>query len=174
MARLINDLLELSKLEADAFKLHLQQVDLNQLAQDAVARMANTASFRSIEIDYFHPGAAVQLNSDPGLIDLVLINLLDNAVNYSKDGGRVEVGVEDLGDKVKVWIKDNGIGIPMRDIPRIFERFYRVDKARTRKTGGTGLGLSIVKHIVENLNGQVAVESTEGRGTAFYVTLPKM
>ena len=174
LARLINDLLELSKLEADAFKLHLQQVDLNQLAQDAVARMANTASFRSIEIDYFHPGAAVQLNSDPGLIDLVLINLLDNAVNYSKDGGRVEVGVEDLGDKVKVWIKDNGIGIPMRDIPRIFERFYRVDKARTRKTGGTGLGLSIVKHIVENLNGQVAVESTEGRGTAFYVTLPKM
>lgn len=167
LARLINDLLELSKLEADAFKLHLQQVDLNQLAQDAVARMANTASFRSIEIDYFHPGAAVQLNSDPGLIDLVLINLLDNAVNYSKDGGRVEVGVEDLGDKVKVWIKDNGIGIPMRDIPRIFERFYRVDKARTRKTGGTGLGLSIVKHIVENLNGQVAVESTEGRGTAF-------
>ena len=174
LSRLINDLLELSKLEADAFKLQLQAVDLNRLVEDAVARMATTASFKNIEIVYSHPGTAVQLNSDPGLIDLVLINLLDNAVNYSTDGGRVEVGLVDLGEKVKISVKDNGIGIPVRDIPRIFERFYRVDKARTRKTGGTGLGLSIVKHIVENLNGQVAVESTEGRGSAFYVTLPKM
>ncbi len=174
LSRLINDLLGLSKLEADAFKLQQQQVDLNRLVEDAVTRMATTASFRNIEINYFHPDTAVQLNSDPGLIDLVLINLLDNAVNYSADGGRVEVGLEDLGDKVKISVKDNGMGIPPRDITRIFERFYRVDKARTRKTGGTGLGLSIVKHIAENLNGQVAVESTEGRGSAFYVTLPKM
>lgn len=174
LSRLINDLLELSQLEADAFKLQRRQVDLNRLVEDAVTRMATTASFRNIEINYFHPDTAVQLNSDPGLIDLILINLLDNAVNYSTDGGRVEVGLEDLGDKVKISVKDNGIGIPARDITRIFERFYRVDKARTRKTGGTGLGLSIVKHIAENLNGQVAAESTEGRGSAFYVTLPKM
>ncbi|MDD4172227.1 MAG: ATP-binding protein, partial [Syntrophomonas sp.] len=107
------------------------------------------------------------------LIDQIMMNLLDNAIKYSPDGGQIEVELEELNDRIKVSVKDNGIGIPPQDIPRVFERFYRVDKARSRKTGGTGLGLSIVKHALDKLNGQVTVESTEGRGSLFSFSLPK-
>ncbi|MCX5780989.1 MAG: ATP-binding protein, partial [Firmicutes bacterium] len=173
LAHLINDLLELSKLESDEFKLNLQKVNITQLVGETATRSSKLAGLRNIRITYDNPGDIPELSSDPELIDLILINLIDNAVNYSADGGQVEIGLQDLGNKVKIWVKDNGIGIPEQDIPRIFERFYRVDKARSRKTGGTGLGLAIVKHLVENLRGELAVESTLGEGSTFSFTLPR-
>ena len=173
LAHLINDLLELSKLEADEFRVNLQKINVDNVVSAAVERIAKPAGLRNIRINYAGPGNILELDSDPELIDLIMMNLLDNAVNYSADGGLIEVGLEDLGDKVKMSVKDNGIGIPDKEIGRIFERFYRVDKARSRKTGGTGLGLAIVKHSVENLKGQVQVESSLDKGSTFSVILPK-
>ncbi len=172
LTMLIKDLLELSRLESET-NLILQQVDVTELVGGIVARFSKTAGFRNIQLNYTQPDAIPRINSNPELIDLIMVNLLDNAINYSPDGGKIEVGVEDLGDKIKIKIKDYGMGISAAEINRIFERFYRVDKARSRKTGGTGLGLAIVKHSLENLRGQVQVESLEGQGSTFSVLLPK-
>lgn len=173
LSLLINDLLELSKLESDESSLNLQTVDLGQLVGEEVERMIKAARLKNININYNRPLNAIEITSDTNSINQILTNLLDNATKYSLDGGKIEVKIEDLKDQVKVSISDNGIGIPGKEINRIFERFYRVDKARSRKTGGTGLGLAIVKHLVENLGGQVMVESTLGLGSTFSFTLPK-
>ena len=173
LARLINDLLELSKLESDKFSLNPHKVNIAKLIDEAVARMAKSAGLRNIHISLKNLGNSIEIFSDPGIIDLIINNLLDNAVNYSPDGEQIVVILEDLGNKVKVSVVDNGIGIPEKEISRIFERFYRVDKARSRKTGGTGLGLAIVKHLVENLNGQITVDSIFGNGSTFAFILPK-
>jgi signal transduction histidine kinase len=105
-------------------------------------------------------------------LSLLVRNLLDNAIRYTAPGGRVTASVRPDGDYVVVTISDTGVGIPSRDLDRIFERFYRVDRARSRETGGTGLGLSIVKHVVENHGGTISVDSELGRGTTFEVRLP--
>ena len=110
---------------------------------------------------------------DPDKIEQVLTNLIDNAIKFNRDRGKVKLHSQDLGDKIKIIVEDSGAGIPPKDLPRIFERFYRVDKARSRSLGGTGLGLSIVKHIIELHAGNTGVESTEGLGSAFWFTLPK-
>lgn len=105
-------------------------------------------------------------------LSLMVRNLIDNAVRYTGDGGSVDVSVRAEDDSVVVKVADTGIGIPQRELPRIFERFYRVDRARSRETGGTGLGLSIVRHVTENHGGEVSVESELGQGTVFEVRLP--
>jgi two-component system, OmpR family, phosphate regulon sensor histidine kinase PhoR len=106
-------------------------------------------------------------------IEQALVNLLDNAVKFNRPSGEVLLEVTCVGDgRVKINLTDTGIGIPYDDLPRIFERFYRVDKARSREVGGTGLGLSIVKHIIERMNGTVSVESQLGKGSTFTVLLP--
>ncbi len=173
LALLINSLLTLSRLESENVHLNIQAVELKSLIRDTINRMSKLAVLKNITIDYKPPAETVEINSDPELIDPVLINLLDNAIKYSPAGSQVEVGLENLSDQVIITVKDHGIGIPVAEVPRIFERFYRVDKARSRKTGGSGLGLAIVKHLVENLNGQVAVTSTLGHGSTFSVTLFK-
>jgi two-component system phosphate regulon sensor histidine kinase PhoR len=106
--------------------------------------------------------------------DLALLarNLIDNAIRYSKPGGRVDVTLRARDGEVVLGVQDTGLGIPKRDLPRIFERFYRVDRARSRETGGTGLGLSIVRHVVENHGGRISVDSELGRGTRVEVRLP--
>ena len=104
----------------------------------------------------------------------MLINLIDNAIKFNKEHGFIKIYSELADKNLKVVVEDSGIGIPQRDIPRIFERFYRVDKARSRELGGTGLGLSIVRHIIELHNGAVGVESTEGLGSKFWFTLSKL
>jgi len=173
LARLINDLLELSKLESDKFSLNLQKINIAELIDEAVDRMAKPAGLRNIHISFKNLGNGIEVVSDPGLIDLIISNLLDNAINYSPDGEQIIVNLEDFVDKVKLSVVDNGIGIPEKEISRIFERFYRVDKARSRKTGGTGLGLAIVKHLVENLNGQITVDSIVDKGSTFTIIIPK-
>ncbi len=170
---LIDSLLTLSRLESEHVSLNLQPFDLTSLIRDTIGRMSKLAALKNISIGDESPAEPIEISSDPELVDQILTNLLDNAIKYSPEGSRVEVGVQNLPDQVVITIKDDGIGIPAAELPRIFERFYRVDKARSRKTGGSGLGLAIVKHLVENLNGQVAVSSTLGQGSAFSVTLFK-
>ena len=113
------------------------------------------------------------MDADPEKLGQVFINLLDNAVKFSPENAKVEVSALESPGSVKIFVKDSGIGIPSEHLPRVFERFYRADKARSREMGGTGLGLSIVKHVVELHGGSVGVESTEGRGSAFWFTIPK-
>lgn len=173
LSRLINRLLELSKLESDETKLNIETVNISQLLRETVDIMRKTSKLRNIDILYDEQENFPCLNSDADLIHQILMNFLDNAVKYSADGGQIKVKLEDLSDRIKISVSDCGIGIPGKEIPRIFERFYRIDKARSRKTGGSGLGLAIVKHLAENLNGQVAVESMEGQGSTFSFTLPK-
>jgi two-component system phosphate regulon sensor histidine kinase PhoR len=113
------------------------------------------------------------VKADRDRIKQVFTNLIDNAIKFNKKNGIVKIYAGVLIGKIKITIEDSGLGIPEKDIPRIFERFYRVDKARSRELGGTGLGLSIVKHIVELHGGMAGVESTEGLGSKFFFTLPK-
>ena len=114
----------------------------------------------------------LSINADKDRIEEVFTNLIDNAVKFNSAGGLIRIySIEEAGS-IKIIVEDSGIGIPVRDVPRIFERFYRVDKARSRELGGTGLGLSIVKHIAELHGGSVGVESVEGLGSKFWFTLP--
>jgi two-component system phosphate regulon sensor histidine kinase PhoR len=115
----------------------------------------------------------VLVECDKDLIVQILLNLLDNALAYSPEGETVTISLMDEGDRVRIQVIDKGEGIPENEADRVFERFYRVDKARSRKTGGTGLGLSIVKHLVENHNGITGVESSPGKGSNFFFVLPK-
>jgi len=174
LSLLINDLLELSKLESDESNLNMQTINLSQLVGENVDRMVKVARLKNISIQYNLPAKPIELISDKNSINQILLNLLDNAIKYSTDEGQIEVKLEELSDLVTIRISDSGIGIPEKEIPRIFERFYRVDKARSRKTGGTGLGLAIVKHLAENIGGQVTVTSTLGQGSTFSFTLPKL
>ncbi|MHB1731719.1 MAG: sensor histidine kinase, partial [Leptospirillum sp.] len=110
--------------------------------------------------------------TDEGKMNLVLSNLLDNALKYTPSGGTVSVGAQIFQGRVEISVSDSGVGIPKEDLGRIFERFYRVDRARSREMGGTGLGLSIVKHVLELLGGGIRVKSTPGEGSVFTVSLP--
>ena len=123
-----------------------------------------------VEIETVDPEMTVDCDSDA--IHQVLMNLLDNATKYTSEGGTIRLGAEPVGAEVRFFVADTGIGIPLEHIPRLFERFYRVDKARSRALGGTGLGLAIVKHLVMAHHGSVRVESTISRGSTFYFQIP--
>lgn len=173
LSRLINRLLELSKLEYDEVKINIETINLAYLVRETAEIMRKTSKLRNISILYDEPSYFPSLDSDGDMIKQILMNIMDNAIKYSADGGQIEIKLEDLGDKVKISVRDSGIGIASNEIPRIFERFYRVDKARSRKTGGSGLGLAIVKHLAESLGGQVSVESTLGQGSIFSFIMSK-
>lgn len=169
---LVNDLLSLSYLESKEIILEKQKVDLNRLVNDILSGFKSQTRKKSIElISELPPGLSIAADRDK--LGQVFTNLIDNAVKFNREKGLIRIYSQDLDNKVKVVIEDNGLGIPAKDIPRIFERFYRVDKARSREMGGTGLGLSIVKHIVELHDGTVGVESIEGLGSKFFFILPK-
>ena len=118
-------------------------------------------------------GVIPRVLADQGRLEQVVVNLLENAIKYTPDGGSVRLSAEEEGDVIKVSVADTGIGIPFKDLPRIFERFYRVDEARTREQGGTGLGLAIAKHIVQLHGGTVSATSEPGKGSVFTFTLRK-
>lgn len=113
-----------------------------------------------------------EINVDPDLLERAISNLLDNAIKYTPAGGKIEIITKTQENNLLITVKDNGIGIPAEDLPRIFERFYRVDKSRSREMGGTGLGLAIVKHIIQTLGGEVSVQSEINKGSAFTIKLP--
>ncbi|MFA5005074.1 MAG: ATP-binding protein [Candidatus Omnitrophota bacterium] len=169
---LISDLLKLSYLESREVVLNKQDIDLSKLAKEVLVGFTSQIKNKDIKIENILPKELI-VRADPDKIEQVLTNLIDNAIKFNHDQGKVRLFSQDLGDNIKIIVEDSGAGIPPKDIPRIFERFYRVDKARSRSLGGTGLGLSIVKHIVQLHAGSSGVESTEGIGSSFWFTLPK-
>ncbi|MFP3915354.1 MAG: ATP-binding protein [Actinomycetota bacterium] len=168
LSRLVSDLLDLSRLESRTSERH--QLDLAEVVAREVATVAPRAEERGVELES-HVEAATVIGSDADL-GLAVRNLLDNALRYTDPGGRVTVRLERQGTEAVLAVSDTGVGIPQRDLGRVFERFYRIDEARSRATGGTGLGLSIVRHVVEAHGGEVSVDSELGAGSTFTVRLP--
>jgi len=169
LSRIVADLLDLSRLESGSALDDL--VSLAAAAREEGQRLGETAEHAGVALEIMAEDERPVRGSQRDLA-LLARNLIDNAIRYSHEGGRVEVQVDAEGDEVVLRVSDTGIGIPSRDLDRIFERFYRVDRARSRETGGTGLGLAIVKHVVENHGGEIEVESELGRGTAFRIRFP--
>ncbi|MGD6943493.1 two-component system histidine kinase PnpS [Cytobacillus gottheilii] len=170
---LIQDLLDLSKIEQQGFSLSKEIFDIQVMMKEVLAIMHGKLEEKDISLFFERQEAAVLMEGDPSRLKQVIINLLSNAISYTPQGGRVSLSVSEGPKKVHVKVQDTGIGIDQEEIPRIFERFYRVDKARSRNSGGTGLGLAIVKHIVEAHKGKISVTSDVGEGTAFHIELPK-
>ncbi len=171
LSELVEDLLELSRLESRELQLQRVPVGLAEAAQRASEAVRPRAEARgTVVVCQLAPGLAAL--ADPRGVDQVLLNLVDNAVKYTPGGGHVWVSARRLSGQVELTVRDDGPGIEARHLPRLFERFYRVDKGRSRDMGGTGLGLSIVKHLVTAMGGEVRVESAPGKGSAFFVLLP--
>ena len=172
LALLIEDLLLLSALDSGRIELHVQPVPLRAMVQEVLEDLALAAQERGVALVNEVP-AALEARADGGRLRQVLSNLIDNAIKYGREQGRVQVGATALGAGwVQVFVRDDGPGIPAEARERVFERFFRVDKARARSQGGTGLGLAIVKNLVLAHGGEVRLESADGRGTTFYFKLP--
>jgi two-component system phosphate regulon sensor histidine kinase PhoR len=172
LSRLIDELLNLSKIEDRKTVPSLQLLKIEDLIQRTVAILKSRAQEKNIEISISLPDNLPQVPGDPDMLSQVLINLIDNSVSYTQPGGKIQIHAAAWEDELKVDVQDNGIGIPPESLSRVFERFYRVDKARSREQGGTGLGLSIVKHIIDAHHGSVQVESKVGVGSTFSFVLP--
>lgn len=170
MIGLINDILKLSEIESTVHDTRMVQLSLRMLAQKVTSSLENQIKAKKITVAVNGDIGSIEGNSDH--LQQMLLNLIDNAIKYNVVGGRVDVDIKQTLDKVSVTVRDTGVGIPQESQQRVFERFYRVDKSRSRKQGGTGLGLSIVKHIVELYKGTIALESEVGKGTSITVTFP--
>jgi two-component system, OmpR family, phosphate regulon sensor histidine kinase PhoR len=169
---LIQDLLELSKIEKHGFELSLDKREISGLVGEVMPILKDRAEKKGITI-HSRFDSIGEAEVDPYRMKQVFINLISNAIVYTPQGGDVIISITEDQERVHVSISDNGIGISREELPRIFERFYRVDKARSRNSGGTGLGLAIVKHIIEAHEGKIEVESELNKGTTFKVTLHK-
>lgn len=170
---LIGDLLDLSRLESDTGPLARQDVNVAELVADVVQRLRPQADKKGIVPEIRIPPDLPPVPASRDMLGQALMNLLDNAIKYTPAGGHVWVEARRVAtDFVEISVADDGPGIPSEHLPRIFERFYRVDKARSRAEGGTGLGLSIVRHIVQRHQGSIRVESRLGKGSRFIITLP--
>jgi two-component system, OmpR family, phosphate regulon sensor histidine kinase PhoR len=169
LSRIVSDLLDLSRLEGGSDLA--ERVRLDAVAADEIERLEDRATEAEVALALHADGVPSIAGSGRDLA-LLVRNLIDNAVRYTPAGGRVDVSVTSEDGSVVLRVADTGMGIPQRDLPRVFERFYRVDRARSRETGGTGLGLSIVKHVAENHGGEVTVRSELAAGSTFEVRLP--
>jgi two-component system phosphate regulon sensor histidine kinase PhoR len=174
LTNLINDILTLSSLESKETIMELNPLDITGTITKGCMLLQERAVQKDIAIINETSGtSAPRVMADQGRLEQVVVNLLENAIKYTPNGGSVRLFTEDEGAYIKVSVADTGIGIPFKDLPRIFERFYRVDEARTREQGGTGLGLAIVKHIVQLHGGNVSVTSEPGKGSIFSFTIKK-
>ncbi|ENI8268945.1 PAS domain-containing protein [Listeria monocytogenes] len=172
--RLIMDILALSRIEQNPVAENVELVDVDEVIEQSARTIFEMATEKNIRVTIPEKtSGSVMIETDRDKLQQIIINLLSNAINYTPVDGKVEVKLIEQEAEVIIEVTDNGIGIPAKDIDRVFERFYRVDKARSRHSGGTGLGLSIVKHLVENCGGRIEVESQEEVGSTFRVTLPK-
>ncbi len=170
--RLVDGLLDLSRIEAAGLQGH-RRVDLASVIAGAVERVRHLADLAGVELVVRPGDHAPAIEGDEHQLVSAIVNLLENAVKYSDEGSAVDIGTSGTSPGwIDVVVRDRGIGIPAKDLERIFERFYRVDRARSRETGGTGLGLSIVRHVATNHGGEVLVESQEGLGSTFTLRLP--
>jgi two-component system phosphate regulon sensor histidine kinase PhoR len=165
------DLLTLSELQTGAGPQNTEQVPVGEAIESALSTIAAEAALRGVTIEK-GPIDNLVVQGTRYRLEQALVNLLANAVKFNRPSGKVRVETQRNGSSIGILVSDTGVGIPSRDLPRIFERFYRVDKARSRQVGGTGLGLSIVKHIVERMNGRVSATSQLGKGSVFTITLP--
>ena len=172
LANLISDLLTLSRVELKQQKFQLASYRVARLLADSVDSMIPMAARKNIAIELKSPPWQWEVFCDAEAVHQILTNLLDNALKYTAEGGTITVSAELPADLVRVSVRDTGVGIPAEELPRLFERFYRVDKARSRELGGTGLGLAIVKHLARSQGGGVEVSSEPGVGSVFSFTLP--
>ena len=172
MTRLVKDLLTLTKLDYERMEASDAPVDLRDIAERVAASMEIEARKQGITLHCDLPVDLPQVSGERDRLQQVVMNIVSNAVKYNQRGGRVEIAADHTDGSVRLTVADTGLGIPKEDLPRIFERFYRVDKARSREKGGTGLGLAIAKEIVEFHGGSIAVDSREGEGTTVTMILP--
>ena len=170
-SRTIDDLLELSRIEAGEAAIQ-EPVAVHLVLAEAVERAAGAAEHSGITLDLQEPSRRLVVRGDRRQLASAVYNLLDNAIKYSEPGSSVLVRASQHEGEAHLVVADEGVGIPRRDLERIFERFYRVDRARSRDTGGTGLGLAIVRHVASNHGGEITVESREGGGSTFTLALP--
>jgi two-component system sensor histidine kinase SenX3 len=168
----IDDLLELSRIELDGRAVR-DRVSVAGVLRDAVVRSLAAAEQRDIRLDLEEPTDPSAVLGDRRQLVSALSNLIDNAVKYSESGTEVRISTRNANGYVGLVVTDFGVGIPTRDLDRVFERFYRVDRARSRDTGGTGLGLAIVRHVANNHEGEVTVQSVEGEGSTFILSIPE-
>ena len=174
LIHLINDLDKISRIEAEKNDLDFKQFNLTELAKEITDYQEDRASKRKITIEVIEPSKPLLVKADKEKISQVFSNLIVNAIRYGKEKGHIEIRFYDMADNVLVEIEDNGIGISDESIPRLFERFYRVDKSRARHSGGSGLGLAIVKHIIDAHKQTINVRSELGEGSVFSFTLAKV
>jgi len=172
LSLLIDDVLDLSAIEARRMEFRLEPVSLAEVTAQLIHGLAPMAKAKSLTIDNQLTDKLPKVRADRDKLAQILMNLIDNAIKFNKAGGRIEIHASSENGKVKVRINDTGVGIAPADLPRVFERFYRADKARSHAIAGTGLGLAIVKHLVEAHQGTVTAESHPGQGSAFTFTLP--
>jgi two-component system, OmpR family, phosphate regulon sensor histidine kinase PhoR len=168
---LVEDMLDLSKLESNEFRLKRERVELGSVVPIVLALFRERADKKKVKLTAELPSTPLAVEGDARGLEHVLSNLVDNAVKYCPAGASIVVRATQEGDRVRLVVSDTGNGIPPEHLPRLFERFYRVDAGRSRELGGTGLGLSIVKHMVEAMRGAVSVESAVGKGSTFTVSL---
>lgn len=171
LSDLVQEIINLSRLQDDDPLKNAQVIDLNEVLLNAIDQSELNASARAIELVYSEQAMA-RIKGDQGQVTMAISNLIENAINYSPEGTRVAIALRVKDGLAEVSVTDQGIGIPEKDLERIFERFYRVDQARSRATGGTGLGLSIVKHVATNHGGDVSVWSVENAGSTFTIRFP--
>lgn len=171
LSDLVQEIIDLSRLQDDDPLKNAKALNLSDLISEAIDASRMAADSRNISLSFTEIDQ-IEVLGDRHQIQMAASNLIENAINYSPNGTRVAIALRTQGDLAEISISDQGIGIPEKDIERIFERFYRVDPARSRATGGTGLGLSIVKHVVANHGGDISVWSVEGAGTTFTIRLP--
>jgi len=173
MSKLVSNLLNLSRLEAGVIELQLKEVKLKDIIFDIVERLTPYISKKNLNLNIKIPENIV-LIADPQHLDTIIFNIVENAVKYTPSGGSIEVGAVENVESISIWIRDTGIGIPEKDLNRIFDRFYRVSKSRTNEDGfSTGLGLSIVKKLIEKHGWDIKVESKLNKGTKFEIVIPK-
>ena len=173
MELLIKNLLTLSQLDSKTMSFNVREFDLEESIAYLAKSLAVNASAHGHKLTFDGAYDPVIIRGDRIRIEQILINITSNAIKYTPDGGRISLRLHDLGDRAEVTITDNGVGIPAEDIPHLFERFYRVEKARSSDKGGTGLGLAIAREFAAAHGGDIRVSSIVGKGTTFTVTLPK-
>jgi signal transduction histidine kinase len=172
LTALISDLLSLSRIESGEAVARKEVVEVKDILAASMARLAPSAEKKGVRFETGLPEESLKIFADTEALNQIFDNLIDNAIKYTEGGGRISAALSRQEGKVVFEVEDTGVGIPAEDLPRIFERFYRVDKARSRELGGTGLGLSIVRHLVQALDGEVKVRSSLGSGSVFTVVFP--
>jgi two-component system phosphate regulon sensor histidine kinase PhoR len=172
LIQMVNELLDLSRIESGTAQLLLDDVDMVRVVRSTAERLRLFAERQGLRIVLDLPDRVSPVRGDEDRLGQVLVNLLHNAVKFSPKGGEIVAGVRETAYEITVWVHDPGVGVPRADLARIFERFYKVDRARVRGRGGTGLGLSIARHVVDSHGGRIWVDSEEGQGSTFSFTIP--